>query len=233
MSRVTEVALAVILVLALSLVGVVGEFALTSPSYVQDAYQAVPLLVSRLGVLVVVCTLGTFLGVRRKLPALLGSVWCLILLLMTGAVNGGLAVKAHLKGFNQMAQAWLATASENERLAVFKHPFDEYFDPLLYYVHRPVTILPLEAVGTECEPHTVYVAKSAWLNAHQGVFKGNVVRVFTARERLLAEKDDSSRDLVFFRCDTYGIPTGQFESSLMQDAAYQGGGITSRIDSVQ
>ncbi len=231
--RVTEVTLAALLVLVLFGVGLFGEFALTSPGYLKDAYQAMTLLVSRLGVLAVVCTVGTFLGVRRKLSTSYGAVWCLILLVMTGAVNGGLAVKAHLKGFNQMANAWLATASEHETLAVFKHPFDEYFDPLLYYVHRPVTILPLEAVDKECKPHTVYAAKSGWFNAHQGVFKGNVVRVFTARERLLAEKEDSSRDIVFFRCDTYATPTDQFESSLMQDAAYRDGGIASRIDSVQ
>ncbi len=236
LGRVSEVTLSVTIVLVLFAIGVCGEFALNSQGYLKEAYQAVSLLIGRLSVLAVVCTLGAFLGVSRKLPALLGSVWCLMLLIMTGAVHGGLTVKAHLKGFDQLAHAWLATASESEMLAVFKHPFDEYFDPLLYYVHRPVTIITLDAVGMECKANTVYAAKGEWLDAHQSIFNGSVIRVLTARERLAAKKGDTSRDIVFFRCDTYatkqnrnpqnGAPQNRFESIYMQNAAYPGGGVS-------
>jgi 4-amino-4-deoxy-L-arabinose transferase-like glycosyltransferase len=215
--RTTEVMLAGVSMFILFGIGVVGEFFLTPAGYLRDAYMAIPAVISRSAILVVVCAIGTFLGLRRRLLTLYGSVWCLMIVLMTSAVAAGASIKAHLKSFDQMATAWLATASERDTLAVFKHPFDEYFDPILYYVHRPVEILPFEAVSSECEPAKVYAAKRQWLDAHQGVFRGSVVRVLTVRERLLAHKNDASRDVVFFRCGTFGESSGGFESPRMHD----------------
>ena len=219
--RITEVVLTGAGMALLFVVGICGEFGLNAPGYLRDAYMAIPLVIARLSILIVGCGLIAFVGIRRSLPALFGSVWFVMLILMTGAIAAGMSVKAHLKGFDDMSRAWLSTAGESERLAVFKHPFDEYFDPILYYVHRPVTLFPLEAVLSECRPGTVYAAKQAWLNAHEEAFKGDIVRILTVRERLLAQRDDSARDIVFFRCGTYGRGGQQSESPMLQDAAYR------------
>jgi 4-amino-4-deoxy-L-arabinose transferase-like glycosyltransferase len=218
--RITEITLTTAAMLLLIALGIFGEFFATGSGYLSEAYAALPIAISRLSVLILGCALVAFVGMRRQLSSLYSCVWCLMLILMTGAVAVGAAVKAHLKGFEQISVAWLATAAETERLAVFKHPFDEYFDPILYYVHRPVTILPLEAVSKECTAGTVYAAKRAWLDAHEGLFKGQLVRVLTARERLAARKGDGSRDMVFFRCGTFGNDREGFESPLMHDAVY-------------
>lgn len=217
--RTSEVLLAAVAMFLLAGIGVFGELFVPSAGYVRDAYMALPAVISRSGVLVMLCAIGAFVGLRRHLVALYGSVWCLMIVVMTSAVAAGASIKAYLKSYDQMAIAWLATASEQDTLAVFKHPFDEYFDPILYYVHRPVEILPLEAVASECKPAKVYAAKREWLDAHQRVFRGTIVRVLTVRERLLSHKGDPSRDVVFFRCGTFGGSPERFESLPLHDAS--------------
>lgn len=219
--RITEILLVAVALLGLCGVGIYGEFVVSDRGYLRDAYAALPVAITRLSVLILVCALVAFIGVRRRLPVLYGCVWYLMLVLVSGVVAMGASVKAELKGFDQMAQAWLATASERDRLVVLKHPFDEYFDPILYYVHRPVDIMPLDAASKACASATVYAAKRSWLDAHEQLFSGQVVRVLTVRERLLAHKNDNSRDVVFFRCGTYGDSSETFDTPLMQDAAYR------------
>jgi 4-amino-4-deoxy-L-arabinose transferase-like glycosyltransferase len=202
--RRTEVWLTTFAMLAFFGISVVLELGILSNPNIRDAYNAIPMIVAWFGVLIAACGLLAFIGVRRGLFGTFASLWFLILVLMTGIVNGGLAVKAHLKGFDDIARTWLQTAARNERLAVFKHPFDEYFDPILFYVRRSVDLLSLDSFSRECNPSTVYAAKRSWLDAHDELFKGDIIRIVTLRERLLARRSDSSRDLVFFRCSALG-----------------------------
>jgi 4-amino-4-deoxy-L-arabinose transferase-like glycosyltransferase len=218
--RTTEITLVTVSMLVLLAIGIFGEYFAATPGYLRDSYSVLSTVIGRLSILILLCTLVAFIGLRRQITALYGSVWFLMLVLMTGSVAAGATVKSHLKGFKQIATAWLATAKDTENLAVFKGAYDEYFDPILYYVHRRVRIVSLDAVENECEAGTVYAAKRAWLDPHEGLFQGQVVRVLTVRERFLASKGDGIRDLVFFRCGDYGGSQGRLESPRMQDAVY-------------
>jgi hypothetical protein len=157
-------------------------------------------VVPRLGIILLGAIGLATVSLRRSILEIYAGAWFLALILMTVTVNAGLSIKAHLKGFNDMALSWLATAGDGDNLAVFKHPYDEYFDPILYYVHREVRIVALDSVARECAKNVVYAAKQSWLDDNQGRFRGDIVRIVTVRERSLEMRSDVSRDLVFFRC---------------------------------
>jgi 4-amino-4-deoxy-L-arabinose transferase-like glycosyltransferase len=162
-----------------------------------------PLLrvVERFGlVLVAIVVFGSF-ALRRDHEGVFRALWFQCVALLTLAVNAGAAVKAHLKGFDEMAYVWLSAAREGEQLAVVKHPFDEYFDPMLYYVRRSVRVVSTEADAFRCEPRTVYVAKREWIESRHDSLRNLITRGTILRERLLAQSDSASRDIVMFRCD--------------------------------
>lgn len=199
-SRLNALLIAISLALLLSVV--VGyEFEVGLGSYLRDAIRvSLKPLVSRLALVMLVASVLASVKLRRSIFESYLSVWFLALILMSASVSSGLAIKGRLKGFSEMAQSWLATINEGESLAVFKHPFDEYFDPILYYVRRDVRILPLESASRECGSRVVYAAKKRWLDENQRHFRGDVVRVLTVREPVMALRSDDSRDLVYFRC---------------------------------
>jgi 4-amino-4-deoxy-L-arabinose transferase-like glycosyltransferase len=71
----------------------------------------------------------------------------------------GLGFKAQLKGFEQFARVVGETASHHQNLPLvaLKEPFDEYMDPILYYLHRPV------AISSSCSsipPHSVVFGRA-------------------------------------------------------------------------
>jgi len=166
--------------------------------------------------LIAVCGVA-LMAARRSIMWHGVAVWLLMLSLQSGIVTTGAALKAEFKGHDVMASSWLATATETDRLVVFKQNFDEYFDPILFYVRRPVKPLPLESFASECESRTVYIAKRAWLDAHESLSAGMIVRVMVLREPLLTAHNDEKRDLVVFRCHR-GARDDAFPSPLMHDA---------------
>jgi len=188
---------------------------LTSNPVVHQSYAAVAPLISRLGPLFMMFAFMVFVSLRRDLGSLCASVWFIMSLVMTAVVAGGAVTKSYFKGFDSIGQTWLATVAEGERLAVFKDAFDEYFDPLIFHVHRPVRIIPLEMVDQECDARTVYVARRVWLDAHERLFLGSIVRIATVRERLKSQLKASERDLVFFRCSTLGLEIAKPSETLI------------------
>lgn len=169
-----------------------------------EGFSASAEVVSRMGAIVLCYALIVFVSVRRTPRAACCSVWFLMLVVMTTIVAVGTGIKAHFKGFDQMGRMWLATMGEGEHLAAFKHRFDEYLDPLLFYVRRPVRLVDLEDVGRECADRTVYVAKKGWLNQHERLIPGSIVRVLEISERLKSRRDSDDKTLVFFRCSSRG-----------------------------
>jgi 4-amino-4-deoxy-L-arabinose transferase-like glycosyltransferase len=205
------------------LVGLSTVFAsgLIANQLVVQTYAAVAPALVRISGVIVVLSLLLFAWQRRSVAVVSFFAWLLMLCVMTAVVSIGAAVKGYCKGFDAMAATWLATARAGDTLAVFKHPFDEYFDPLLFYIRRPARLIPLEAVAGECQENTVYAAKRSWLDAHEGLFGGVVVRVAAGRERLhKGEGRHEQRDVVFFRCSTHRL--GESETpATFQDAALQ------------
>jgi 4-amino-4-deoxy-L-arabinose transferase-like glycosyltransferase len=217
--RRTEVWVSGLSIFAIVMLTFAIEGGLLQDAVTREGYLALAPLFVRFMPILLVLFLFIVAGIRRGLTGVMATVWLLLVLVMSGVTAAGSVVKSHYKGFEQMGATWLATAAEGERLAVFKHPFDEYFDPLLMYVRRPVSLIPLERVGQECAPGTVYAAKRIWLDAHEGLFRGELVRIVTVRERLLAIREDAKRDTVFFRCSAVAQPR-QPEATDMRDASF-------------
>lgn len=182
--------------------------------------EAFDSVAERLGVLLVVVSMLVFGKTRKSLSALSASVWGIMLILQTGIVVAGIALKGDFKGFNAMSKQWLAVAGTQKQLAVFKDQYDESFDILLFYLRRPARLIPLDAHTSECQANTVYAAKASWLSAHEGEFPGRIVREALLKERFSSAQGNTSRDIVVFRCHR-GLAEESFGHGLMHDAVFR------------
>jgi 4-amino-4-deoxy-L-arabinose transferase-like glycosyltransferase len=230
-ARRVEVVLGVLSILIFGVLSLAIASDLISSRYFQEAYGAASHVLTRMGGVILGVSLISFAVIRRSLGAVCASAWLMMLVVMTTVVAAGASVKGYFKGFDDMSSTWLATAGQGDELAVLKNRFDEYFDPLLFYVRRPVRLLPLESVPGECRDATVYATKRAWLDAHEQLFIGTIVRVATVRERASAFKEKADRDIVFFRCSTLGVQ-GETVKQLLQDARFTGSGRPGKGSSV-
>jgi len=219
-------------------VGVLGIGAVVSgfdySGFPRIALAVPPVLriVERFGLVLVAIVAFGSLSIRRSHEVVFLALWFQFASLLTLAVNAGTAVKAHLKGFDEMASVWLSTAQNGEELAVIKHPFDEYFDPMLFYVRRPVRVVSAESESFRCEERVVYAAKRQWLEARREFLQGVISQGMILRERLLAQADDGRRDIVLFRCgaDNGDSPSGiqapaMKEASLLSTPRHQAHGL--------
>jgi hypothetical protein len=119
---------------------------------------------------------------------------------MTGLVSTGSTVKAHLKNFRGMSVEWLAYARPTDELTVIKDPFDEYFDPILFYVHRKVHVVRDDIGMPPCAEERLYLARRQWMEDASGLLQGRVTEVGTLREIAASVKQRDQRELVIFRC---------------------------------
>ncbi|MEY4700061.1 MAG: undecaprenyl phosphate-alpha-4-amino-4-deoxy-L-arabinose arabinosyl transferase, partial [Pseudomonadota bacterium] len=176
-------------------------------------------IVERFGVVLVVIVACGSLALRRDHAGVCRALWFQCVALLTLTVNAGAAVKAHLKGFDEMAYAWVSAARDGDQLAVVKHPFDEYFDPMLYYVRRSVRVVSTEGAAFRCEPRTVYVAKREWIESQHESLRKSITRGTILRERMLAQLDKPTRDVVMFTCDgTEGTRDETLSTPAMKEA---------------
>lgn len=227
-ARRAEVTLGIVSLSVFGVLSLAAASGLVINQYFYEAYGAASHVLVRMGGVILGISLLSFAVIRRSLEAACASAWFMMLVVMSTVVASGAAVKGHFKGFDAMSSTWLATIGEGEELAVLKHPFDEYFDPILYYVRRRVRLIPLEAAHDECRAGTVYATKRSWLDSHEQLFSGAIVRVATVRERGYGSKQRVDRDIVFFRCSTLAVQ-GEQSKPLLQDAHFtgrqQGGGL--------
>jgi 4-amino-4-deoxy-L-arabinose transferase-like glycosyltransferase len=191
-----------VIVIVLGVGAVLSGIDYTSASRI--ALVAPPILytVERFGfVLVAIVGFGV-VALHRPHAGVFRALWLQCMALVTLTVNAGIAAKAHLKGFDEMASVWLSAARQGEQLAVIKHPFDEYFDPILYYVKRSVRVISTEDSIFQCEPRVVYLAKLEWIESRNDSLKKLVTGGTILRERILAQSGDTRRDVVLFWCDS-------------------------------
>ena len=99
-----------------------------------------------------------------------------------------------------MAAQWLEYGRDAEKLVVIKGRFDEYFDPILFYVRRDVEISDAEASHVPCDPKKVYLTRRSWLESDRQKFQGTLRDLKVLRGEAATLSGDSSRDLVAFRC---------------------------------
>ncbi len=172
----------------------------------------------RLGSLILVATLPCLVWSRKSLKGTLFSVWAGLVVLMTGLVSTGASVKAHLKNFKGMSVYWLAQADRNERLTVIKDPFDEYFDPILWYVHRRVDVIRSDHGVHPCAEERLYLVHRQWLERSNGLLEGRISEVGTLQEIGTVVKEGERRELVMFRCQPYLKSSSENSAAELLDA---------------
>jgi len=122
------------------------------------------------------------------------------MLLLTITVATGTVIKGALKGFPLLAEQLLLVAGANTKIAVIKDPFDEYFDPIFFYLRRPVSILDLTKDLGPCDPSTVYVIRRTLLSQIRGPLLKDITRLTTLQEVKLALEGRSGLELEVFVC---------------------------------
>ena len=154
------------------------------------------------------CLLPCFIRGERSFRDGLRNVSIAALGILSICTLLGSTVKAHLRGFPTMAAQWLEYGRDAEKLVVIKGCFDEYFDPILFYVRRDVEISDAEASHVPCDPKKVYLTRRSWLESDRQKFQGTLRDLKVLRGEAATLSGDSSRDLVAFRCvegDALGV----------------------------
>lgn len=153
----------------------------------------------------VLTALPLAIGGRRMGTSLRNCAVSLLGILATITCVGN-AIKGVSRDFPAMAAQWVSVSEPGEKLAVVKDTFDEYFDPMLFYVRREVAVLQSDAKRLTCDPNLVYLARREWLTARIGDFEGRVTEVRTLKERK-ASVGKRAPELVAFRCS--GAESGE------------------------
>jgi hypothetical protein len=122
-----------------------------------------------------------------------------MVVLTASVVSIGASVKAHLKNFHGMAAAWLEGLREGEVPTVIKGRYDEYFDPILWNVHRPVDLF-MDSSVTPCETNRLYLARREWLESFSAQLSGTVSQQGELQELGSSLRGRADDTLVIFRC---------------------------------
>jgi hypothetical protein len=144
------------------------------------------------------------------------------MVLLTITVAAGNLIKGALKGFPLMAEQLLLVAGEKTKIAVIKDPFDEYFDPLFFYLRRPVSILDSTKDLGPCDTSTVYVIRRTLLSQIRGPLLEDIRRLATLREVNLALEGKSGRELEVFVCTHRERSESPVQSGPLRDAKVVG-----------
>jgi 4-amino-4-deoxy-L-arabinose transferase-like glycosyltransferase len=200
LSRRLEWVLALLGIAVVILLGDAVRLFLTDHPLRFELLSALALATPRLGVLILVTVVTIIAWTKKSLRSSLFCVWLAVVVLMTGLISTGASIKAHLKNFQGMSAQLLAQARPMDELTVIKGPFDEYFDPILWYVHRRVHVFRDDLDEAPCAEQRLYLARRQWLDKEPERLQGRVTELGVLRERGSAIKEDSERELVFFRC---------------------------------
>lgn len=148
-------------------------------------------------------------------------VWSLVILLMTLGVASGNVIKGVLKGWPLMAEQLLIVSEGVDRIVVIKDPFDEYFDPIFFYAHRPIEIANAQDGIGRCTTSTVFVARRSWLESHPELIPGTARRLTSLRELKRAFGGSArGEDIEVFTCSGTHEHKSQLREEL-RDAALE------------
>ncbi len=177
-------------------------------------------VLERFGSIMILLVAAGSLAIRSSHTGVFLTLWLQLISLLTLVTTSGTAIKAHYKGFDEMASEWTRLSDPSDDLVVIKHPFDEYFDPMLFYVRRPVRVVSSELQSFTCRPGAVYLARRQWIDLRRQALELSITRGVVIRERLLASTNDDRRDIVAFRCDEgAGGLDGNGAGSRMKEAS--------------
>ncbi len=91
--------------------------------------------------------------------------WAALFSLMAVVVASGSSLKARFKDFRSMAAQIQEYNAAGRPLVVLKrNNYEEYFDPILYYLGTPVRVVALSSSGFTCNSSEVYFTESSRLS---------------------------------------------------------------------
>ena len=155
------------------------------------------------GIVILLAVTPFFKAATENIAARVRALWFVAFGFMACAVCSGSTIKAALKDFPAMAGTVLSFVRDGEQLVVIKGHFDEYFDPILFYVRRSVALEDLQAEQLPCENGKVYLVREAALAGVEEKMQGKVVRLGVVREfaDAVANVKKFDRDIIVFRCE--------------------------------
>jgi hypothetical protein len=156
---------------------------------------------------------------RRDTRLPYGRLWFLIVLIMTLCVAAGNVVKGTMKSWPIMTEQLLLITKSGQTITVIKDTFDEYFDPIFFYAHQPISILS-DSKGIErCDPGTVYVARRTWILRNPDLIPGDIKRLTTLKELRRAFSGGKGEDIEVFSCSPHSRHSDHSQENL-RDAAF-------------
>jgi 4-amino-4-deoxy-L-arabinose transferase-like glycosyltransferase len=183
-------------------------------------------LTLRIGTVVLLTLLSMYLMRRSGTLQPYPRVWILLLVTMTLIVSAGNVIKGTLKGWPLMTEQLLLITKPGQQITVIKDTFDEYFDPIFFYAHRPITIASNSRGIERCDPQMVYVARRSWLSTNPELVPGEIVPLTTLRELKRAFNGGTGDDIEVFSCFSHAAPatpapTSSFEPIRTVSAYYR------------
>ena len=141
---------------------------------------------------------------------------------MTLCVAGGNVVKSTLQSWTIMTEQLLLTVKGGQRIVVIKDTYDEYFDPILFYARRPITILSATEGIQRCDPNTVYVTKRSWLLNNAELIPGDARILTTLQHLQRAFEGSQGEDIEVFTC-ARRVHNERTTSEGLKDAVFESG----------
>ena len=123
--------------------------------------------------------------------------WLACLTLMLGWLALGIGIKNHLKGFDRIAAAINQRVPAEQQIFLPKHPRDEYFDPVLYYIGRKVTLVSENFDA--CAMTGFVIAHRAWLEELSDAKRACLKEIFAARTIPDQQQKRTEREIVLLR----------------------------------
>lgn len=150
---------------------------------------------------------------RGTLHSLSAGVFCCLVPLETAVISLGNGLKNEFKNFaNQAAQINSVVPRETE-IIVGKDRADELFDPLLYYLTRPVRVMPIAEALRACELESKgppRVNASVLLTQQDEMLKITSRQPFVLITKLVQPVDAASgrrdREIIALRCEPAADP---------------------------
>ena len=142
-----------------------------------------------------------FITRETPLPKALTRTWHGLFMLVAVVVCAGLGIKSSLKDYPGLARRIAALVPPGASLAVVKDPFEEYFDPVLFYLRRDVTLVDVNRVDLPCAEGTIYLARTHVLHAALARFPGRITEISALREFGDEINNSRSREVIAFTCD--------------------------------
>ena len=123
--------------------------------------------------------------------------WVASLTLVVGWLSIGIGIKNHLKGFDRIAAAINKSVPATTPIYLPKHPRDEFFDPLLYYLDRSVALI--EESSDPCAMNGYIIASRAWLYNLDASKNACMSEIFFARTIPDQQKVRAAREIVLLQ----------------------------------